>query len=308
MFLNKPSFWKKKKFLLLIVLYPLSLIVIFFSKVKLLKKTNKFSFPIVCVGNLYLGGTGKTPISIYLFNLFKSFGKKPAYVKKFYKFLNDEINLLEETGKVYQNNDREKSLIELKKDGFDVAILDDGYQDNKIYKNLSILCFHSNQLIGNGYVIPAGPLREPLSSVKRADCIFVNGIRNISFEQSLLKYNPSLNFFYYTFKLNLKADIQSKKVLAFAGIGNPENFFSTLEDNNFNIINKIKFPDHYYYSNYDINKLIKSAEKENAILLTTKKDYFRLNNEELKAKVNYIDISVIFEKQNELNEYMKKFI
>ena len=185
---KKPLFWDYKELSLWsILLFPLSilylLIILILRKLKNLKPNKKVPIPIICVGNIYLGGTGKTPLVKEIYNIAKSLDKNPAIIKKYYDYLYDEIKMLENIGKTYTNNKR-KDIISLSiTNKHDVAILDDGFQDFSISPDFSILCFNSKQMLGNGLVIPSGPLREKLSSISRADCIIINGKKNLEFEK-----------------------------------------------------------------------------------------------------------------------------
>ena len=143
---KKPKFWDYKEISWKsILLFPLSQIYqIFFWILKVfakLKRHKKTTIPIICVGNIYLGGTGKTPVVREIFKIAKSFGKNPAFIKKHYDYLSDEIKMLEKTGKVYVNKKRHDGIFLSAKDNHDVAILDDGFQDFSIEPNFSILCF-----------------------------------------------------------------------------------------------------------------------------------------------------------------------
>ena len=115
----------------------------------------------------------------------------------------------------------------------DAAILDDGFQDFSIKPNFSILCFNSKQMIGNGLIIPAGPLRESLRAIKRADCIIINGNKNLEFENKIFEITKNKNFklFYSKYKIKNIDKFRNKKITAFAGIGNPSNFFELLKEN-----------------------------------------------------------------------------
>ena len=161
--INKPFFWSKPKNFITLILLPITfLILIFLFLKKIINKAKKFNIPVLCVGNIYIGGTGKTPLSLLIAEELKSQGKKPVIVKKFYKEHKDEHLLIKKRGvPLILEKDRADSLRLAEKE-FDLAILDDGFQDYKIIKDLNVLCFHSNQLIGNGYIFPSGPLRESL--------------------------------------------------------------------------------------------------------------------------------------------------
>ena len=186
--LKKPKFWDLKQIslwaLLLIPFAFLFQLVLLLEK--FFKKPKNFSVPVICVGNIYLGGTGKTPLTLELFKIIKSIGKNPGFIKKGYDYLDDEIKMLEKIGKVYTDKRREKAINNLISSNYNVAILDDGFQDYSIKKNFSILCFNSRQLIGNGFTIPSGPLRESIKSLKRADCVLINGEKNTKFENKLI--------------------------------------------------------------------------------------------------------------------------
>ncbi len=305
----KPNFWDKNKVSFFsILLYPISLLIriIAFTK-RFLSTPKKFSIPVICVGNIYIGGTGKTPLSIEIFSILKDLNKNPVFIRKKYPSFEDEVSLQKQVGKVYQNKKRSKAIKEAIKNKGNVAILDDGFQDFSINKDLSIICFNEKQWIGNGLIIPAGPLRESLSSLERAHIVIINGSKSDFIENKVLKQNKNLKVFYCNFVTKNIELFKNKNITAFAGIGNPENFFDLLENDNINVIEKIKFPDHYNYSEKDLKNLINSAQKNKSILLTTEKDYLRINKI-YKEKINYLKISIKIKNKNELVNEIKKFI
>ena len=165
----KPKFWHKKNSLLSFFLLPLTVLFQFLMLLKkLFKKPKKFSIPIICVGNIYLGGTGKTPLCIELVGMLKKSKKKIAIIKKFYKAHEDEFKLIESKKiKLFKDISRSVGIEKAQIDNFDCIILDDGLQDSSIIKNLNIVCFNEEQLAGNEMTLPSGPLREPLSSLKK---------------------------------------------------------------------------------------------------------------------------------------------
>ena len=155
--------------------------------------------------------------------------------------------------------------------------MDDGFQDLTIKKNLNIICFNDRQQIGNGQILPSGPLREDISSLKDCHIILINGRKNFQFEQKLKKYNEKLKFFYFNYIPKNLNEFKNKKLIAFAGIGNPENFFDLLKLNRLNVVKEISFPDHYSYSEKDFEKLTDLEKKYNAKLITTEKDFLRIS-------------------------------
>ena len=305
----KPNFWDKNKISFFsILLFPITIlikVVIFFKPY--LVKNYKYPIPIICVGNIYLGGTGKTPISIKIFSILQDLGMHPVFIRKKYDNFKDEFELQKKTGPIFQNKKRSIAINEAIAAKANIAILDDGFQDFSIKKNLSVICFNEKKWIGNGLSIPSGPLRESLFSLKRANCVVINGDKNDIIEMELLKYNKELKIFYSRYKpLNIDK-YKNKKIIAFAGIGNPENFFSLLIDNDINILRKIKFPDHYNYSKKEIENLIKTAQEKNALLLTTEKDYCRIEKN-YKDKINFLKVLVEIKDQNKFTEEIKKII
>ena len=300
---KKPEFWDKSELSIWsIILYPFSLLFLIISLgAKFLKIKKKFPIPIVCVGNIYTGGTGKTPLALEIFKITKSYGKNPAFVKKGYDYLYDEIQMLDKTGKTYSDKNRKEAIKSLISDKYDVAILDDGFQDLSIEKDFSILCFNSRQLIGNGFLIPAGPLRESFNSIKKADCVLINGDRNIEFENKINKINKNIKIFYSKYKIKNIENFKNKEIVAFAGIGNPSNFFHLLKENNINVKKTYSFPDHYNYSEIDFSKIIGD---KNMKIITTEKDYFRMNDRQ-KQNCDFVKVDLEIENKSEFVNLIK---
>ena len=305
----KPKFWDKNQVSFFsILLFPIALSIKLLNLFKrLITKTYQCSIPVICVGNIYLGGTGKTPLSIEIFSILKDLNMNPVFIRKKYDSFQDEVNLQKQIGPIYQNKKRIKAIREAIQNKANVAILDDGFQDFSINKNLSIICFNEKQWIGNGLVIPSGPLREDLSALKRANCVIINGEKNIDIETKILNKNKEVKIFYIKYKAQNIDKFKNKKVTAFAGIGNPENFFNLLKVNNINIVKEMKFPDHYNYSKKELENLINEAKENNTILITTEKDYFRID-ENYKKNINYLKIAVDIKNRNQFIEEIKKII
>ena len=305
----KPKFWDKNQVSLFsILLFPITLIIKLLSFFKRsMTKTHQCSIPVICVGNIYLGGTGKTPLCIEIFSILKDLNMNPVFIRKKYDSFQDEVDLQKQVGPIYQSRKRIEALKDAIQNKANVAILDDGFQDFSINKNLSIVCFNEKQWIGNGLVIPSGPLREDLSALKRANCVIINGEKNIDIESKILNKNKEVKIFYTKYKGQNIGEFKNKKVSAFAGIGNPENFFNLLKGNNINVVKEMKFPDHYNYSKKELENLINEAKENNTILITTEKDYFRID-ENYKKNINYLKIAVDIKNRNQLIEEIKKII
>ena len=287
MLIKKPNFWSKINLLSLLLLPFSFLYYLIFLIKKHFSTLQQFNIPIICVGNIFLGGTGKTPLSIYIYKFLKKKRFKPAIARKYYDTHFDEINLTKEKVKhFFSNKKRIISVENAVNKRNNVVILDDGFQDFSIKKDLNILCFNDLDLIGNGLLLPSGPLREPLQGLNKAHIVVVNGKKNFAFEKKIKSFSEGIEIFYSQYKIKKKPIIKNKKILAFAGIGNPEGFFKLLEANNFNIKKRISFPDHYSYQKQDIKKLQALAKSENLKLITTEKDLVKIDVKFHK----YIDI------------------
>tara|TARA_B100001057_G_C22832905_1_gene944111 strand:+ start:716 stop:1657 length:942 start_codon:yes stop_codon:yes gene_type:complete len=307
MMLIKPKFWSKKISFFSIILIPFSLLfflIIYFRKK--FTKVKSFKIPIVCIGNIYIGGTGKTPSSIFLANELKKLGRKPVILRKYYKNHKDEYNLIKtKFNNLIINQNRIESLRKAEKSNFDIAILDDGLQDYRIKKDLSIVCFNQNQLIGNGLLLPSGPLRETLTALKNAHIVLINGIKDKSFEDKILDINKKLEIFYSSYEPTNIKQFKNKKLLAIAGIGNPENFFKLIKENNLSIKKKLIFPDHYIFQKNQIQKIVDEAKRKNYQIVMTEKDYFKIKDYKID-NIKYLKISLRIHNQNKLLNKLKK--
>ena len=305
--LNKPKFWDNRIGLLSVILYPISLIVIFIVLIrkKLVTKI-EFGIPVICVGNIYLGGTGKTPVSIFIASELKKLGKKPVIIRKFYKSHFDEYNLIKKYfSDLIVHKNRSIAIKEAKNRNFDIVILDDGLQEYKIKKNLNIICFSQKQLIGNGLVLPSGPLRESLNAVKDAHIVIINGNKDEEFEDKIRKINKSLKIFYANYEPENLSEFINKKIFAIAGIGNPVNFFDLLTRNGLHVKKTKSFPDHFEINELEMSKIILEAESEKCEILTTEKDFLRIKNLD-SSKINYLKVSLNISKKKELVDRILK--
>ena len=306
--IKKPKFWDHKELSIYsVILFPLSFIYyIAYLTTFFMKKRKKFQIPVICIGNIYLGGTGKTPLALKVFNIAKSLGKNPAFIKKNHSYVIDEVKMLEKMGKTFSTDKRETGILLSIQNQNDLAILDDGFQDFSLKPNFSILCFNSKQLIGNGLLIPSGPLREGLKAVLRADCIVINGNENIEFENKLKKITNKkrLPIFYSEYKIKNLDKFINEEIIAFAGIGNPSNFFDLLKEKNIKLKETFSFPDHHNYTTNDFDKII--GDKSTKIV-TTEKDYYRMTDDQ-KKNCEYIEVELLIKKEEEFKNLLKKNI
>ena len=312
MILKKPDFWdyKQPNFLSYILL-PLTLPIIinnFFISLK--KNSNNQNIKKIGIGNIYIGGTAKTPLSIKINQILKNLNLKTGIIKKFYKNQVDEQKLLSNKAQLYCFDKRKVALDKAIKDNLEIVIFDDGLQDSSINYDLSFVCFNSAKWIGNGFLIPAGPLREKIESISKYDAIFLNGNEEDTSDLKLLikKYNKNIRIFETYYKpININKFNDKNEYVIFSGIGNPESFKKTLTKNNFNIIKEIKFPDHYRYTQKDIDKIKLQAINLNAKILTTEKDFVKLNDNAADG-IEFLEIELIIKEENELINFIKSNI
>jgi len=308
MIFKKPLFWDyKKPNLLSYFLLPLTLPIIirnfFFTT---LKKKKFPEIKTICVGNIYLGGTGKTPLCIKIYEILKEKNFNIATVKKFYKNQKDEQLLLQKKTTTIIANTRKEAVLESIKKKYAVLIFDDGLQDSQIDYDKKLVCFKSNNWIGNGRIIPAGPLREKISSLKRFDAIFLNGNKdnNKELKEKILRINSNIKIFQTSYKISdiNKYDLNSE-YLIFSGIGEPKDFKNLLIENGFKIKKEIIFSDHFEYTSKEINKILDLAKNENLKILTTEKDYMKLS-QSLNKEISFLDIDLEIENQKELINFL----
>ena len=312
MILKKPDFWdyKQPNFLSYILL-PLTLPIIinnFFISLK--KNSNNQNIKKIGIGNIYIGGTAKTPLSIKINQILKKLNLKTGIIKKFYKNQVDEQKLLSNKARLYCFDKRKVALDKAIKDNLEIVIFDDGLQDSSINYDLSFVCFNVVKWIGNGFLIPAGPLREKIESISKYDAIFLNGNEEDTSDLKLLikKYNKNIKIFETYYKpININKFNDKNKYVIFSGIGNPESFKKTLTKNNFNIIKEIKFPDHYRYTQKDIDKIKLQAINLNAKILTTEKDFVKLNDNAADG-IEFLEIELVIKEENELINFIKSNI
>ena len=298
--LKIPKFWKlKNPNFFAYLLYPISFIIILINSLKNKSHKKKFKIKTVCIGNIYIGGTGKTSLSIKLNKILNKKNFKSCFIKKFYKNQLDEEKLLKSNGKLFIASKRIDAIQQAENENYDIAILDDGLQDNSIKYDVSFVCFNNLNWIGNGMIIPSGPLRENIKSLKKYNHVFINGnLENVDqLKKEILKINSNLIVHLGKYEIiNLNEFKKDGKYLIFSGIGNHETFVSMFKKAQFNVLKEIEFPDHYNYEKKDIDKIISEANDLNCTIVTTEKDWLRMNNNYLdKIKVIKSELKIIDE-------------
>tara|TARA_B100000787_G_scaffold6417_1_gene4811 strand:+ start:1001 stop:1945 length:945 start_codon:yes stop_codon:yes gene_type:complete len=280
--LKKPKFWDyKKPNIYTYLLLPFSIIFNLVSKLKLEPKITNSQIKTICVGNIYIGGTGKTSLAIKIKEILEKENIKACFVKKFYSDQLDEQKLLNKNGKLFTSVKRAIALDEAILNNYKVAIFDDGLQDASIKYDLKIVCFNNLNWIGNGFTLPSGPLREKVNNLKFYDSIFLNGNgeNTVNIKDEIKKISPLININQGKYvPLNINDFDKELNYLVFSGIGNHKTFVDMLKNNDLKIIDDLEFPDHYQYLKKDLNKIISEAKKYDAKIITTEKDYLRLDS------------------------------
>ena len=309
---SKPKFWDlKKPNYISYFLLPFTLPIILNNFFLNLKKDVKYkNIKTICVGNIYVGGTGKTPLTIKLNQILKKLNFKTATIKKFYKNQNDEQKLLRSKSSLYCKKKRIDALQNALEDNIDIAIFDDGLQDAYLNYDLSFVCFNNFNWIGNGFLMPSGPLREKLKNIYKYDAIFLNGNEedNSEIKNSIKKISANIKIFetYYR-PINIHKFNIKDNYLIFSGIGNPNSYKKTLLKYNLKIIKEITFPDHYQYTKKDIEKIKLLAIDLKATIITTEKDYVKISQQS-SNEINFLEIDLVIKKEDELISFIKSKI
>ena len=264
----KTPWWFLHKTPLAFILVPVSWIYYLFSKIVFVFRkigAYKSRRKIICVGNIMAGGVGKTPI-----------------------VHEDEAAMLARDGLRVHVGDRKSNVILLNRQSDDDTpiVMDDGYQNPRIKKDISVLVFDQALGYGNGFLLPAGPLREPRRAVRRADAIIV--IKS-DHPRKRFVLPGGIPVFYATNKTISPYD-EDEKLFVFAGIGYPKKFFRSLD----NVVGHRAFADHYQYTDEDLKKLQNAAQKRGAKLITTEKDWMRLPPE-LRDEIKYARLDTVID-------------
>lgn len=274
--------------------------------------------PVICVGNLVLGGAGKTPTAIALAQRLSALGRVPHILSKGYggravaptrvdplrhgaAEVGDEPLLLARTAPVWVGRDRVDLARAATAAGADCLILDDGFQDPALIKTATLLVFDGGYGVGNGRVVPAGPLREtPQRGLARADACLIIGADQTGLATGLLAGRPC-------FSAHLAAqpgpELLQAPLLAFAGIGRPEKFFASLEGIGAILAGRRAFPDHHPYTDAQMQALARDAERIGARLVTTEKDAMRLSSE-WRGRVAVLPVALQFADQGGIDHWL----
>ena len=309
---KKPNFWDlSKPNLIAYLLLPFTLLIAVSNFILNNKTKKKFKdIKTICVGNIYVGGTGKTPTTIRLYQLLKELNLNVFTAKKFYQSQLDEINILEDKTKLIIGKTRSEIISKTHSNDKKILIFDDGLQDKNIDYDLKCVCFDMKNWIGNGCLIPSGPLRESLRSLKKYDVVFLKDFKETMIDIiDQIKINNKQIKIFETFyePTNLKNFKITENFLIFSGIGNPKNFKDLLVKYKFNIVEEIIYPDHHEYTENDINEIKNKAKKLNAKIITTEKDFVKIPKTN-QMNIGFFRSELKIKKEEDLINFLKQKI
>lgn len=308
--MKTPKFWKDKN-IISFILYPFSVIYYAAKTLNVLfsKQYRSKNLEVICVGNLTAGGSGKTPIALRIGEILKEHKKNFAYLSKGYKgqiktftkvdiekhsFLEvgDEPLLLAKVADTFVCKNRKQAIKILSKDyDYDIIVMDDGFQNPTIYKDKNIIVIDGEYGIGNGMLLPSGPLRDKVkNSINKINFVIIIGQDKQHLEESFVNNGIKV----------LRANIEEKSkpqkgksYLAFCGIGRCEKFFNSLKKANYNITKEISFEDHHKYTEKELQEIVSEAKKEDSKIITTSKDWIKLPKK-YRNKISVLDIDTKF--------------
>jgi tetraacyldisaccharide 4'-kinase len=315
--MREPSFWWGEASLASALLAPLAAIYGAVAQARLRGRGRRVGVPVVCIGNFTVGGAGKTPAALAVARMLAAAGERPVFLSRGYggalagpvlvdptrhraQDVGDEPLLLARTAPTIVARDRVKGAGIAA--GASVIVMDDGFHNPSLAKDFSVLVVDARRGIGNGRVIPAGPLRAPLEAqLTRAHALVLVGTssraaavaaaaraRNIPVLQARLREDAGVI-----------AGLGGARVLAFAGIGDPEKFFLTLADAGVAVVARRSFPDHHRYTRAEAKALCEEADRAGLLLVTTEKDLARLTGDdearELAAHARALPVTLAFE-------------
>ena len=320
--MKTPRFWDIPNHFLSRLLKPLGAVYAFGTASRF-RRTNPYqvSVPVICVGNLSVGGTGKTPVCLAVASLVKKQKKHFFFLNHGYKSrlknvrvdlenhsacdVGDEAVLLACYAPTIVDNYRARGAQTAVKHGAECIIMDDGFQNPSLIKTLSFVVVDGKKGFGNECVIPAGPLREPvLKGLTRADVVVIAGDDEWGVRFYLQRNKVDLPILTGRFQIDKKSilSLKGKKVMAFAGIGQPDKFYKMLQNEGVNVVQTESYPDHYFYTRFDIERLLKTAN--GLTLVTTTKDAVKIPKDLLK-RIHVVDGQFIFDNPQEAMEIVK---
>ena len=288
--------------------------------------------PVICLGNLTVGGAGKTPAALAVARLLLAADERPFFLSRGYggrlpgpvrvdiaahsaADVGDEALLLARVAPAIVARDRVAGAAAARSAGASVIVMDDGFQNPSLAKDLAILLLDGRRGVGNGRVVPAGPLRAPLEAqIARAHALVIVGAPNQAGAIVQIARRHRVAIFHGRLEPDRDVcdQIGGRKVLAFAGIGDPEKFFATLDEAGIEVAERASFADHHRYTAAEAQALIARADAANLVLLTTEKDIARLSGDQrvgqLAARAIALPVRLTIDEQDAFREMVLKTV
>ena len=282
--------------------------------------------PVICLGNLTAGGAGKTPAALAVAHLLLAAHERPFFLSRGYggklagpvrvdpsfhhsADVGDEPLMLARLAPTIVARDRVAGARVARSGGASVIVMDDGFQNPSLIKDLAILLVDGRRGIGNGRIIPAGPLRAPLEiQIARAQALLVVGPPDGAAKvlETARRYGVTVFHGRLEGDRNSLAALGKRKVLAFAGIGNTDKFFATLTEAGIMVAERSSFPVHHRYTAADAQALLARAQAQNLVLITTEKDHVRLAGDPelaaLAAHANILPVRLVIDEQDQFRQ------
>ena len=276
-------------------------------------KPYRSRLPVICVGNFTAGGAGKTPLAICIAGMLAATGRKPGFLTRGFggrqrgpqtvdtsrdsaNDVGDEALLLARHAPVIVAQDRAAGAKALEASGVDVIVMDDGLQNPQLAKQLSIAVLDPQRLIGNGLVIPAGPLRQDLATqLRRTDALVVlcgTGEPMPLLPARLQSFTGPVLRAILSPQADAAGALMGERVVAYAGIGRPSKLFDTLRALGAHLMAEIPFPDHHRYTTKDADSLLNLALEHKAMLVTTEKDLARLSGDAALGDLRHTSVGL----------------
>ncbi|MBI1300380.1 MAG: tetraacyldisaccharide 4'-kinase [Alphaproteobacteria bacterium] len=321
MLLKTPQFWYRPYGIFATILQPIAFLYVAVAAIKRsTTKSYRADIPVICVGNITAGGSGKTPSAIALLKLIQELGlfEKPYFLTRGYggkvrsirritghepaQEVGDEPLLLSHYAQTIVSIDRVAGADFACAEGADCILMDDGFQNVSLKKDISLIVIDGSTGLGNGALLPAGPLREkPELAFARAHGVIIIGVDQHNISSIIPKALP-------VFRAHIKpisdTHDRDQNYIAFAGLAHPDKFKTTLLSHGYEVIDFLSYPDHYPYKETDINHLKDQAKLKNARLITTEKDFVRLSPE-LREDIDVLPIELVWEDKSLVSNFLE---
>jgi tetraacyldisaccharide 4'-kinase len=330
--MHEPAFWYRPSSLLSRLLMPVGALYGAIAARRLMRTGMRAGVPVICVGNYHVGGAGKTPTVMALAGILRSLGETPVVLSRGYggrlegpvrvdpqlhtaADVGDEPLMMAWTIPLIVSRQRAAGIAPARALGASVILLDDGFQNPALAKDVSLIVIDSDRGLGNGRIFPAGPLRAPLPpQLARTDALVIVGLGTAA-DEIAASIGAGGGVVLRARLIPAEASVaalRGRRVYAFAGIGDPARFFRGLRASGIDVVAERAFADHHPFSQRDVADLQAAAERDGLTLVTTEKDLARLRNSETPAAfaqaIVPFAVTLAFDNEPVLRSFLKNRI